>query len=112
MTAETILHDLTSRGVQVWAEADRLKFDAPRGVLSDEDKSQLTERKSELLTLLTKIQHSEPATDQRSARERMVELLALHQCPDGCGKLKLQDRARDVWYCPGCRLWVVEGVIQ
>lgn len=46
------------------------------------------------------------------ARKRMAELLALNQCPNGCGKMILQDRARDVWYCPGCRLWVVAGVVQ
>jgi len=42
----------------------------------------------------------------------VAELLALHQCPDGCGPLVLQDRAGDVWFCSGCRLWVVAGVIQ
>lgn len=112
MTATTLLNDLAARGVRVWAEAHRLKLDAPRGALTDQDKARLAEHKPELLALLTNGQQSEATTDHRSARERMAELLSLSQCPDGCGQLTLQDRERDVWFCPGCRLWVVAGVIQ
>lgn len=48
----------------------------------------------------------------KSAREVVAELIALHHCPDGCGPMNLQDRARDAWFCPHCRIWVIAGVIQ
>ncbi|MDX2040504.1 MAG: hypothetical protein SF097_04605 [Acidobacteriota bacterium] len=104
MTAQAILHDLTTRGVRVWAESDRLKLDAPVGVVTEQDKQVLTAWKPELIGLLRP--HTKPA------REVVAELIALSHCPDGCGKLTLQDEARDVWFCPTCRLWVIAGVIQ
>jgi len=47
-----------------------------------------------------------------NGRQMMAAALARHECPDGCGPLVLQDRARDVWFCPACRLWVVEGTVR
>lgn len=104
MTATALLTDLTSRGVRLWAESDRLKVDAPRGTLTTDDKTMLAEHKAELLALL-----SEPEPPRKSGRQLAAKLLARHECPDGCGALVLQDRALDVWFCPGCRLWVIEG---
>lgn len=104
MTPQSPIQSLTAVGVRLWAEDDRLKLDAPVGVVTAQDKHILTAWKGDLLRLLT------PNT--RPAREVVAELLALNHCPDGCGKLILQDRAREVWFCPTCRLWVVAGVIQ
>lgn len=52
MTAIELLSDLRSRGVQIEAKGDRLRIDAPRGVLDRETRKKLAECKSELLTLL------------------------------------------------------------
>jgi hypothetical protein len=83
MTAAAILTDLTTRGVRIWADADRLKLDAPTGILTDDDKTRLAEHKPELL-----------------------ELLASTRFCSVCGsELRLQDRAADAWWCPSCRLW-------
>ena len=82
MTAETILYDLMARGVRIWAEADSLKLDAPAGSLTDADLADLRARKAELL-----------ATLKSEART----------CLDCGDSLDLQSKARDVWWCAGCR---------
>ena len=82
MSAQLILDDLAARGVRIWAESNRLKLDAPVGVLTAEDKAKLAELKPALLAVL----RSETKT-----------------CLDCDGALNLQDRAHDVWWCPGCR---------
>ena len=33
------------------------------------------------------------------------QLTSSHFCPSCAGKTRLQDRARDVWWCPACRRW-------
>lgn len=52
MTASALLTILTARGVRLWVEDNLLKFKAPAGTLTDEDKARLTEHKPELLALL------------------------------------------------------------
>jgi hypothetical protein len=52
MTAAALIDELTARGVHLWVEDDRLKFKAPAGELTDEDKARLTEHKADLLALL------------------------------------------------------------
>lgn len=100
MTAQSLIRSLTTRGIHIWAEDDQLKLDAPVGVITEQDRQVLTAWKPELISLLA------------SARVVVAELIALNQCPDGCGKLTLQDRKLDTWFCPSCRLWVIAGVIQ
>src|SRR5262245_28392859 len=80
MTAQAILDDLTARGVRVWAEADRLKLDAPAGILTDEDKANLAAAKPELLAVL--------------APKAGI-------CP-AC-KSELDHQGGDCWWCAGCR---------
>lgn len=83
MNAEAIIQDLTTRGVRVWAEADKLKLDAPVGILTDEDKAKLVAAKPELLAAL-----SRPGV-----------------CPKCRQGMNLQDRSGDAWFCPSCRLF-------
>ncbi len=45
-------------------------------------------------------------------RQCAAELIAKNQCPKGCGKMNLQDRKLDAWFCPTCRGWVVDGEAQ
>lgn len=82
MTAQTILHDLTARGVRLWAESGNLKLDAPSGILTDEDIITMRQHKADLLAAVA-------ATPGRCPR--------CHDVAD------LQDRTRDVWWCAGCR---------
>lgn len=101
MTAENIIADLQARGFTLQPNGERLTV-APSSRLTDADRLTIREHKAELLALL-----SEAERPRKSAREIVAELLARHECPDGCGALVLQDRAGDAWFCPGCRLWVL-----
>lgn len=83
MNAQQILDDLTARGVRIWAEADRLKLDAPVGVVTAEDKAKLTAAKPELIAVLT-----QPGT-----------------CPKCHALATLQQREPLTFWCPGCRIF-------
>ena len=52
MKARRLLHILEARNVKLWAEGDRLKWDAPIGIITDEIKARMTAQKMELLTLI------------------------------------------------------------
>lgn len=52
MTATQILDDLRGRAVALTSNGDRLKVDAPAGVLTDEDRQAIRDHKAELLALL------------------------------------------------------------
>ena len=98
MTATAILTDLSARGVLIWAEADRLKFDAPSGTLTDVDRAALREHKAELLALLRR-----PALGS-AVRPLTVRARRLTVCPfDGCGgDLATNGDSR---YCRACDYW-------
>jgi hypothetical protein len=85
MNPQTLVQDLTARGVRLWAEAGNLKLDAPVGLLSDEDIIAIRQHKADLLAALT----PQPGT-----------------CPACQGTADLQDRQRDVWWCAGCRVFI------
>ena len=52
MKARRLLHILEARNVKLWAEGDRLKWDAPIGLITDEIKARMTAQKMELLALI------------------------------------------------------------
>ncbi len=52
MTAKGLLGQLTSKGVRLWTSEGQLRFKAPGGVLTVEDKEALRAHKVELLSLL------------------------------------------------------------
>jgi ribosomal protein L37AE/L43A len=83
MIAQALLHDLTTRGVILSANGDHLDIDAPDDALTNELLAKLAENKAALLKLLNEA----------------------HLCPGCAGKMRLQDRAQDAWYCPACRRW-------
>lgn len=56
--------------------------------------------------LLTEFQ---PGTSNASMR--VGELLAIRHCPDGCGKMAMQDSIHDIWFCAACNLWVIAGKV-
>jgi tubulysin polyketide synthase-like protein len=43
---------LRDRGVRLWADGDRVRFDAPAHALGDQDRAAIAERKAEVLVLL------------------------------------------------------------
>ena len=52
MTAEDLLAHLRSLGIEVWADGDWLRYNAPKGALTPDLRAELTNHKSEILTLL------------------------------------------------------------
>jgi thioesterase domain-containing protein len=56
VTTAEFLSTLRERGVRVWVEGDRLKADAPPGILDDGLRGQLAARKRELMELVAETQ--------------------------------------------------------
>ena len=52
MTVSALLAELRSRDIHVWADGDRLRCDAPAGVLTSELRDQLQRRKHDILQFL------------------------------------------------------------
>ncbi len=50
--ARALLNNLKALDIQLWAEGDKLKWDAPRGLVKGNLKEQMREHKAELLALL------------------------------------------------------------
>lgn len=76
-----ILASLAARGVILRAEGDRLKLNAPRGALSEDDLAAVRQHKAAILDALT------------SGR----------LCLD-CGHDR-DYQGRGVWFCAWCRTW-------
>ena len=56
MTTTEFLSHLSSLDVKLWAEADKLRCDAPKGVLTPTLQQELQERKQEILLLLKSVE--------------------------------------------------------
>ena len=52
MSVEKLLTELNELHVELWSEGGRLRFRAPQGVMTEELKSQIRDRKQELLGFL------------------------------------------------------------
>ncbi|MBI1825732.1 MAG: aminotransferase class III-fold pyridoxal phosphate-dependent enzyme [Planctomycetes bacterium] len=66
MTTAAFLTDLKRRGVEIWADGDRLRFSAPKGVLDDGLRDELRRHKDYLLKLL---QEDTPRESSRSSEQ-------------------------------------------
>jgi amino acid adenylation domain-containing protein len=49
IAAQALLDSLVERGVEIWAEGDRLRYRAPEGILTSELRAQLREHRDEIL---------------------------------------------------------------
>jgi len=68
VTAEALLQELQSRGVQLTPEGDRIRYRAPRGALTPELRARLSEHKGEVLSVLQgqgELLESAPAIEVR-----------------------------------------------
>ena len=54
MTALELLSLLNSQDIKIWADGDRLRYNAPKGALTPDLREELAARKSELLAILRK----------------------------------------------------------
>ncbi len=52
MRTTELLSELGGKGIKVWAEGDRLRYRAPKGILTPDLRQELVNRKGEILTLL------------------------------------------------------------
>src|SRR2546423_2736083 len=76
MTARELLTELKQKGVDIKANGDRLVIDAPKGAITPELRTSLTEHKSELLTILRAPSPEQPAPRPKASSlvsERPVE---------------------------------------
>ncbi|MEN8215020.1 MAG: amino acid adenylation domain-containing protein [Pseudomonadota bacterium] len=76
---EDFLLELGKLDIKVWAENDRIRCKAPKGVLTTELRAELTERKTELLQFLHKKEIFEQAIPPLSEGEALPISLAQHR---------------------------------
>lgn len=55
MMLENFIRDYEKKGVRFWVENEQLKFRAPAGVLSIEDKEQLKEKKKRFFPTIKRL---------------------------------------------------------
>jgi ribosomal protein L37AE/L43A len=82
MIAQTIIRRLADRGISLALSGEGIAVE-PSSALTDVDRQAIRDHKAELLELLT----------------------SGHLCPGCAGEMRLQDLARDVWWCAACRRW-------
>lgn len=70
---EELLSYLQQRDIQLWAEGEKLRYNAPKGVLTSELQQELKERKAELLSFL---QHKSGINGEQ--RESLQQMQNIH----------------------------------
>ncbi len=85
MNALSLYHDLKARGVNLEADAERLKVDAPAGVVTEADRAALLEFKPDLLKFLSRTPEEEP---QRESKARWA----------GPGLIRILDPFTNEWH--------------
>jgi amino acid adenylation domain-containing protein len=86
MTAGELLANLRKRGVELWADGDRLRYNAPKGVLTPFLRTELAECKSEILTILRRTDRGTGPTSPSFQRI------------SGAGKLRLSFAQERLWF--------------
>jgi hypothetical protein len=84
----SLYHDLKARGVNLEAQGEHLKVDAPAGVLAEEDKAALMEFKPRLLKFLSR----SPEQPQEAPKRESVARWA------GPGLVKIRDPFTGEWH--------------
>ena len=103
MSAVPVLEELTRLGVRLWAEGDRLRYDAPAGVMTAERVAAVRENKLLLLAELTAPPAPRPWWDPEALRERhRARARALLEELDAMPQLSrddvlLRDYLRSTW---------------
>jgi|SRR6516225_2754355 hypothetical protein len=75
MTAADLLRHLQGRGVRLEAKEDRLRVDAPAGLLTEADRQALTTHKVELLALLMPPASITPTSEPADCKATVVAAL-------------------------------------
>jgi hypothetical protein len=98
----TLLEDLRERDVRLEADGLSMHVDAPKGVLTEEDKQDLAENKQQLLKLL----HWERKRLEEADRRGLVIRWAREP-----GYVSLHDPTTGEWHevpAPGCPAWLLD----
>ncbi len=99
-----MLFDLRSKGVVLWVEEKKLKYRAPQGALTAEIKSQLEQRKSEIIVFL-----------QAQNRLNPAQSLAIPPAPQGAD-LPLSFSEEGIWSFeqlrPGTTAWNMQSSLR
>jgi hypothetical protein len=93
--AVVLLHALRRRGVEIHAEGDRLRWRAPRGVVTPDDLDALKAAKAEIVAALEAEQ--EPPADWLARRSRDWLLHLLDHDPDRATLADAHELARADW---------------
>jgi amino acid adenylation domain-containing protein len=100
MTTTQLLADLHAKGIFLWVEGDKLRYRAPLGALPPELRSQLAQRKAEIISFL----HAGAEAPQAIPIAPRGGLLPLSFAEEG---LWLMDRLR-----PGMTVWNMQSGLR
>jgi hypothetical protein len=70
---DTFVADLGSRGVKIWLEGDRIRINAPIGLIDDQLKAEIKLRKSELIEYLSKAIRQDRSCDAPPENHALYE---------------------------------------
>lgn len=88
MNALKLYHDLKARGVNLEAQGELLKVDAPAGVLTEEDRTALVEFKPKLLGFMSRSSERPQEVPERGSVARWA----------GPGRVKIRDPFTEAWH--------------
>jgi hypothetical protein len=88
VNARSLYHDLKERGVILEAQGERLKVDAPAGVVTEEYRAALVEFKPRLLKFLSRPQEEPQQVPERESVARWA----------GPGLVKIRDPFTEKWH--------------
>lgn len=102
MSSRALLEELRERDVHLKADGLSLQVDAPKGILTDEDRSELVDNKQQILKLL----HRERKRLEEADRRGLV--IRWSREP---GWISLHDPTTGEWHevaASGCPPWILE----
>ncbi|MBW4615279.1 MAG: non-ribosomal peptide synthase [Desmonostoc vinosum HA7617-LM4] len=86
MNVSDLVENLNHQGVHLWADNDKLKINSPKGLLTPEIRTELAERKTEILAFLQK--NNDPVIDSSTAKNQDLSLQTIGRLIGGyCRKI-------------------------
>ena len=112
MTPEALLDDLARRGIWLSARGNRIRVNAPRGVLTEADRQALVARKAEVLALL-RAEQPPARTEPSDRRADDVPEGPCGLCGSPLAWVVDWPMAGDAcWLCPTCAAWPAPALAE